>query len=113
MQGLRKQEEQKFENFFKLVQSEAKKQDCVFFLDNVEAKLIETGDFECTDMHGWLLHEADADLFEPEFLKNTDKQFEFDDFYTYVDFEVKDGKINIIMDTLPQEINIIEEVKLN
>ena len=113
MQGLRKQEKLKFENFFKLVQSEAKKQSCVFFLDNVEAKLIETGDFECADMHGWLIHESDVDLFEPEFMNNTDKQFEFDDFYTYVDFVAVNGNVSVIMDTFSQEISIIDEVKMN
>lgn len=113
MQGLRKQEGQKFENFFKLVQLEAKKQDCVFFLDNVDAKLIETGDFECSDMHGWLIHEAHADLFEPEFLNNTDKQFDFDDFYTYVDFKIVDGAVRIIMEEYPRRLNILEEMKKN
>ena len=113
MQGLRKHEGQKFDNFFKLVQLEAAKQDCVFFLDNAEAKLVETDELECCDMHGWLIHEADVDLFEPEFLKNSDKQFDFDDFYIYVDFEFINGEVKIIMEEYPTELNIANEMTSN
>lgn len=112
MQGLRKREEIKFENFFRLVQAEANKQNCVFFLDNVESKLVEVGEFLCADMHGWLIHEADADLFEPEFMKNTDKRFDFDDFYIFVDFKIENNKVEIVMEEFPQEISITNEVKM-
>ena len=113
MQGLRKHEGQKFENFFKLVQLEASKQNCVFFLDNVELKLVETSVLECSDMFGWLIHEADVDLFEPEFMANTDKQFDFDDFYMYVDFETDGDNVNIIMGEFHQELNLANEVIRN
>lgn len=66
MLGLRKRESVKFENFFALIQKQAKKQNCVFFADAGDGHDGEFTDFECEDMMGWLIPEENKDSFEKE-----------------------------------------------
>ena len=98
MQGLRKYEGEKFENFFRIVQAEAKKMGYIFYLDNAEAKLVETEEFECCDMHGWLILPQYAEIFEREIFYNKPVDSDFDNYYTYVDFDLVDGKIKVIFE---------------
>ena len=52
MRGLRTQEGEKFERFFALVQKEALKQSCVFFLDSGEGHIFENESMEYSDLSG-------------------------------------------------------------
>lgn len=114
MRGLRKQENKKFENFFKLVQDEAAKNNSVFFLDCGQGYVFENDLFECEDMCGWLMPEAKADEFTPIFMTDSDNQHEFDDFYVYVGFKVNGDSIEIQIDDSPNdfidELNLKNEV---
>lgn len=100
MLGLRKPEGKKFERFFEIVQSEAKKKGFVFFLDSAQGKFFENEQLECEDLCGWLIPEEEAAAFEKLFAEGSEKQHTFDGFYCYIDFvaEEKTGKIRIIID---------------
>ena len=52
MVGLRTCEGEKFERFFALVQREALKQNCVFFLDSGEGHIFENENMEYSDLCG-------------------------------------------------------------
>lgn len=69
MRGLRRQEDSRFERFFKLVQAEAEKQGCVFFLDCGEGRDIETDTLSGEDLSGWLISSTEAGQFEQAFLE--------------------------------------------
>lgn len=102
MQGLRKQENQKFNNFFGLVQQEATKKGRIFFCDCGQGKVFENNNFECEDLCGWLIPQEKADEFEKLFLNDSDDQHDFDDLYCYVDFSVRpNGEILISIDDTP------------
>lgn len=64
MRGLKTKEGKKFENFFELVQTEARKQKCVFFLSADEGNIKDTEEMEISDLSGWLVPEAQANEFE-------------------------------------------------
>ena len=80
MQGLRTQEGDKFERFFELVQKEALKQNCVFFLDSGEGHLFENDTMEYSDLRGWLVPVEKAEEFEKEYLKGGDPEGWYDYF---------------------------------
>lgn len=67
MQGLRRQENGKFERFFSLVQETAKKQHCVFFLDCGEGRDFLTQTMEGEDLSGWLIPQNSVQEFERQF----------------------------------------------
>lgn len=95
MQGLRTQEGKKFNEFFSLVQEEAKKRKAVFFCDCGQGDVFENDSIECEDLCGWLIPNSKVDEFEPHFLNNSEKQKDFDDFYCFVDFEVDGDSVKI------------------
>lgn len=102
MQGLRKQESEKFNNFFELVQHEAAKKGNVFFCDCGQGNVFENNTFECEDLCGWLIPQEKANDFEKLFLKDSDDQHIFDDLYCYVDFSVEsNGGVLIRIDDTP------------
>lgn len=104
MKGLRLQENQRFNNFFALVQDEAAKKGKVFFCDCGLGRLFENDNIECEDLCGWLIPKEKADNFEKLFLENSDEQHKFDDFYCYIDFSViENGKISVIIDDTPSD----------
>lgn len=55
MVGLRKREPRKFERYFKLVQDEAAKRNCIYYLDAGDGKDIITKTLWCSDLSGWLI----------------------------------------------------------
>jgi hypothetical protein len=98
MQGLRKQENDKFIKFFKLVQAEAAKQGSVFFIDCGQGDVFENDHIECEDMCGWLIPANRVSEFEPLFMENSPKQHDFDDLYCFVDYVVDGDTIEISID---------------
>lgn len=79
MVGLRSQETNKFKNFFELVQKEANKQNCVFYLETGCGNGYEDDEIECENLQGWLIPQNKAQEFE-----NVWKQRREDD--TFVEF---------------------------
>jgi hypothetical protein len=116
MQGLRTQESKKFEKFIELVQEEAAKKNSVFFLDCGQGKTFENESIECENLCGWLIPKEKVKEFTPIFLKNTDKLFQFDDFYVFIDFTVNENDISIEIDDSPNdlivEFTLSDEVKI-
>lgn len=106
MVGLRTQESEKFEKFFSIVQTEARKKGCVFFGDAGQGKVFENEQIECEDLCGWLVPITDADEFQKLFEEDSDELHNYDDLYCYVDFEVnpKTGKITIDIDDTPNDL---------
>ncbi|MGI6178176.1 MAG: hypothetical protein ACOYJO_06985 [Eubacterium sp.] len=72
MQVLRTQEGNKFEKFFEAVNTQAKLQNKVFFLDCGEGNEFSNDIMEGEDLSGWLIPLAEADKFEKEFLASRD-----------------------------------------
>lgn len=75
MNGLRTQENNKFKNFFSVVQDFAAKRNCVFFLDTGEGHDYSDDIFVCQDLSGWLIPKSIAPEFEKNYLEfgNLDK----------------------------------------
>ena len=67
MLGLRTQEDEKFINFFAIVQEAAKKKNSVFFGDSGEGHDIVMPEFEGEDLYGWLIPKEKVDEFEKQF----------------------------------------------
>ena len=93
MKGLRTQENDKFLNFWSIVQKEAEKMGGVFFLDCGEGNIYESDSIECEDLVGWLIPNDKTKEFEKLFLwqKNLD---EWSSFLSSVTWENK-GKISV------------------
>lgn len=94
MQGLRTQEDRKFENFFSIVQIAAKEKGCIFFGDSGEGNELIEPDMEGEDLFGWLIPEGQADDFEREFVafKVSDK---WESFQRFAHWKKNDEHIEI------------------
>jgi len=64
MVGLRTQEGSEFRKFFDLVQTEARKQHSVFFLECGEGNDFAGDGIEGEDLRGWLIPEEEVNRFE-------------------------------------------------
>lgn len=83
MLGLRTQEGERFNRFWSLVQSAAKKQGCVFFLDSGDGREFSTDDMEGEDLSGFLIPESKADAFNSAFKKGLEAGTEWSDFFRF------------------------------
>lgn len=94
MLGLRTKENNKFLEFFKRVQEEAKKKDRVFFMDFGQCKDISFEDMEIDDLFGWLIPLDQVNSFNKEFKENniSDK---WDDFIIWCESKLVDGNLKI------------------
>lgn len=86
MQGLRKQEGNKFEKFFAIVQDAAKKKGCVFFLDAGDGRDFETDSLEGEDLMGWLIPKDKMSDFEKKW-DTGDVSDDWSDFYVWAIWE--------------------------
>lgn len=95
MQGLRQQENPKFEKYFEMVQKEASKKGCVFFLDCGLGNIHENDKIECEDLTGWLIERKKVPEFEQLF--STDSELHnFDEAYCSAIYRIDDsGSINV------------------
>ena len=82
MKGLRKQESDKFINFFSIVQENASAMKCTFFLDAGDGREFETDTLEGEDLMGWLIPDHMLGEFEEEW-KTGDISDEWSDFYVW------------------------------
>ncbi len=98
MRGLKTNEGKKFEKFFELVQTEARKQNGVFFLSSDEGNNKETEEMEISDLSGWLIPDAQAKEFEKIWEKSSDSD-ELDSwsekFFTFAFWTEINGEIAI------------------
>ena len=97
MQGLRTREDERFVEFFNLVQKEARKKNCVFFLDFGECKDIEFKNMIIDDLFGWLIPQGKADNFETLF-NNEKISREWDRYCCWVLPNIEDGKLSIMIE---------------
>ena len=94
MRGLRTQEGERFERFFSIVQSEAKKGNKVFFCNCGEGHELIRSDMEGEDLFGWLIPEDQASEFEEQYIANTVNEA-WDDNLIFADWSEKNGLIVI------------------
>ncbi|MCL2111308.1 MAG: hypothetical protein FWH32_03480 [Clostridiales bacterium] len=99
MQGLRKPEDEKFENFVRLIQEEAAKKDAIFFVDCEEGHEKLLGDLDMSDLSGWLIPKGSESEFEPKWKKASlidDLPRKWDGFYRFAEWtEDSEGQIAI------------------
>ena len=74
MRGLKTQEGEAFERFFEIVQKEAEKQDCVFFLFAGEGRDIILDGMEGEDLSGWLIPKDRANALEKDWMEDADME---------------------------------------
>lgn len=91
MKGLRTQESQKFNRFWKIVQKEASKQGCIFFADCGEGRDIVTETMEGEDFIGWLIPEEQESVFEP-YWKVSSVPDQWIDNMVWMDWELSDDQ---------------------
>ena len=97
MLGLRTQENDKFINFFSIVQSEANNMGKIFFMDFGQCDDIAFEDMEIDRLFGWLIPEDEYIVFDKLFLTNQISE-KWDKYCTWVTPEIVDGKLKIRFD---------------
>lgn len=95
MEGLRTQENFKFERFFALVQQAAKAKGMRFFLDCGEGRDIETPEIEGEDLSGWLIPEKEATKFDSIFQAREEIPDKWDDCVAFAIWSLEHGNIKI------------------
>ena len=104
MKGLRKNEGDKFHHFFALIQTEAKKQDAVFFADAGDGNDFETSTMEGENMMGWLIPFDKVEEFEGLWGKS-DVDDSWSCYFTWAVWEGdKRNSIQITFDDCPQNL---------
>ena len=92
MKGLRKQETDKFNKFFSIVQDTAEKKDSVFFLDAGDGRDFTTDTLEGEDLMGWLIPKDKLSDFEKEW-ETGDVSDDWSDFYKWAIWENENNPI--------------------
>lgn len=90
MQGLRKQETDKFEKFFSIVQNAARENRCVFFLDAGDGRDFETDTLEGENLMGWLIPNDKVFEFKKEW-ETGDVSDDWSDFFVWAIWENADN----------------------
>lgn len=97
MKGLRTEENDRFLRYFEIVQSYAKKQNSVFFMDFGQCDDIAFKDMELDCLFGWLIPSDMADNFEKIYLKSAVDD-SWNDFYVWVTPIIESSKLSIIFE---------------
>ena len=96
MVGLRTCEGDKFERFFEIVQREATKKGCVYFLDSSEGHIYENEVIDCEDLSGWLVPNEKVEKFEKLYLQWSNMPG-WDEFYCWAEWEDEENpKISFV-----------------
>ncbi|MDR3308060.1 MAG: hypothetical protein LBS58_04090 [Coriobacteriales bacterium] len=100
VRGLKYEEtasEIRFVRFFDLVQAQAAREGCVFFMDSGEGRDVNTEDFDGEDVSGWLIPKDDADTFEKQWLKIDDGSIDerFDKLFVFARWDQTDEGVTI------------------
>ena len=97
MKGLRTEENDRFLRYFEIVQSYAKKQNSVFFMNFGQCDDIVFKDMELDCLFGWLIPNDMADNFEKIYLKSKVDD-SWDDFCVWVTPIIESSKLSIIFE---------------
>jgi hypothetical protein len=90
MIGIKTNESEKFIKFFQIVQSEAQKQGCVYYLDAGDGRDFENDEYEGEDLMGWLIPLEEVPKFEQEW-NIGDVSDKWSRFYTWAVWSVPDN----------------------
>ena len=82
MIGIKTNESEKFIKFFQIVQSEAQKQGCVYYLDAGDGRDYESDELSGEDLMGWLVPKELSAEFEKEWFEG-DPSDEWSKYYTW------------------------------
>lgn len=99
MVGLRTQEDCRFIPFFDLIQKEAAKSDCVFFLDTGEGHSEFGADMICTDCSGWLIPKEKSNEFRKDF-EEFNGLDSWENYTAWVTWQKTNGKIFVKIEKL-------------
>ena len=94
MQGVRKQESDKFQRFFAIIQEEARKNHAVFYADAGDGNDYVTDDLECEDMMGWLIPQEKVQEFEAIW-RAGQVDDAWSDYYMWAEWFLVDGRVCI------------------
>ncbi|MCD7892379.1 MAG: hypothetical protein LUG60_01635 [Erysipelotrichaceae bacterium] len=92
--GLRTQESEGFNNFFKIVQDSAKQRNCIFFLYNTVGNYKVIDNMECHNLSGWLIEEYMSDEFIYDYMSYNELK-DWDDDMLTVEWNEIDGEVDI------------------
>jgi len=88
--------DQREDNFWEIVQQEAKKRGCVFFIESVSGKDFEFGDFQCDEIFGWLIPQSMENEFKPLWEKDeADEAQEWDPFFVLEKWKIEGDSVLI------------------
>jgi len=87
-------EDLKFIEFFKIVQSEAEISACVFFLDSGIERDIETGEIDGEDLQGWLVPSELKCDFLSDFISFKPLE-KWDDYYSFALWDLVGAELKI------------------
>lgn len=90
-----KRQEEKFENFWKLIQEQAGKENSKFFMDCGEGREIETDEISGEDISGWLIPISQVSEFEKEWRKEEPKLDSWDDYICIAEWSKSGSQISI------------------
>lgn len=94
MIGLRTQEDYRFVTFFKMIQKEAEKTNCIFFLDTGNGHSEFSDSIICSDCSGWLVPNDKSEEFRKEYENFKDNEG-WEDFAAWVTWERKNDDVFI------------------
>ena len=89
MKGLRTVDTEKFKKYFSIIQENANKQGCIFFLDTGDGRSFESAEYELEDVWGWLIPQDKVAEFEPRW-ENWENLTEFEPFYVLAQWDTPD-----------------------
>lgn len=94
VQGIRTKENEKFINFFKLVNEKARAKNSIFFLDTGDCEDVEFKNMELDTLFGWLIPLDKSSEFEELFINNLDLN-KYDDFYRVVNWKIINDDVEV------------------
>ncbi|MCI8387033.1 MAG: hypothetical protein HFE63_01020 [Clostridiales bacterium] len=95
MMGIRTLENDKFLQFFKLVQDKADSMNMVFFLFCGEGHSFEDDNLEGENLSGWLIPKDRADEFNQKFIEYDSDLDDWDDFFAFAEWKRSSNDIII------------------
>lgn len=95
MLGLRKQEDEPFMRFMKIVQNAASEKHCVFFLDAALGDEITLEDIEGDNCTGWLIPNDKVELFDRFFKSGLIDSSKWDRYYVVAEPSIENEKWKI------------------
>lgn len=98
MKGLKTQESEEFNHFWKIVQEKASSQEMIFFADCGEGREFFLDDMEGEDIRGWLIPKAQAEEFEKEW-KNDNVSDKWIDNIFWAEWSIQNNIVSVEFNT--------------